>query len=57
MSPIVTLTIPTTTAPQLLAYANGLLQDPGLLAVLLVVVGIPFGFYIIKKVISLIPKK
>ena len=57
MTPIVTLTVPTSTAPTLLAYANGLLQDPGLLAVLLVVVGIPFGFYIIKKVISLIPKK
>ena len=57
MTPLVSLVVPTSTAPNLLAYANGLLQDPGLLTVLLVVVGVPFGFYIIKKVIALVPKK
>jgi ABC-type glycerol-3-phosphate transport system permease component len=57
MSPIVSLVVPTSTAPTLLAYASGLLTDPGVLAVVAVVVGVPFGFYIIKKLISLIPKK
>jgi len=41
----------------MLGYAAGLFQDPGTLALLMVIVGIPFGFYIIKKVISLVPKR
>ena len=57
MTPIVSIVVPTSTAPTLLAYASGLLTDPGLLAVIAVVVGVPFGFYVLRKVIALIPKR
>jgi hypothetical protein len=54
---MVNFTIPTSTAGSLVANAISVVQDPGMLAVLLVVVGVPFGFYLIKKIISLIPKR
>ena len=50
-------TIPTSTADSLVANAISVVKDPGMLLLLLVVVGVPFGFYVIKKLISLIPKR
>lgn len=50
-------TIPTSTAANLMAQASGVFTDPGMLSVILVVVGVPFGFYLAKKIISLIPKR
>lgn len=49
--------IPTSTSASLTANVTSLLADPGLLAVVLIVAGVPFGFYVIKKLIGLIPKK
>jgi len=51
------LTIPTTTASTLLASVNDTIADPGMLTLLGVIVGVPFAFYVIKKVIALIPKR
>jgi hypothetical protein len=49
--------IPTSTASSLVANAISVIKDPGMLLVLLVVVGVPFGFYIMKKISSVIPKR
>lgn len=51
------ITVPTSTATTLLANVSSQIQDPGTLAVLAVVVGIPFAFYVIKKLIALVPKR
>jgi len=49
--------IPTSTATTLTASVTDVIADPGMLAVIGVVVGIPFAFYVIKKLISLVPKR
>lgn len=49
--------IPTSTAGSLVANAVSLITDPGTLAVLLVCGGVPFGFWLAKKLIGLIPKR
>jgi hypothetical protein len=49
-------TIPTSTASTLLASVGDVVSDPGMLAILAVVLGVPFAFYVIKKVKALIPK-
>lgn len=46
------ITVPTSTVTNLLAYAGALVTD--LWPVFLLVVGIPLGFYIISKTISLV---
>lgn len=48
--------IPTSTAPNLLANVSQLLADPGTLAVIVVAVGVPFGFYVLHQLIGLVPK-
>jgi hypothetical protein len=53
MDPI--LTIASTTPASLLAYAGQLFTDTQLLVYL--AIGIPLGFYIIKKVIGLISSR
>ena len=49
--------VPTSTATALTAAVSDTLSDPGMLAVIGVVVGIPFAFYVIRKLISLVPKR
>ena len=39
----------------MLAYVSNIFEDAGLL--LWVAIGLPLGFYVIKKVIGLIPKR
>lgn len=49
------LTLPTSTTPDLLAYAGRLFTD--LNPIVLLLLGIPVGFFIIKKSISLVSKR
>ena len=56
-SSIPVITFPTSTASALVANVSSLISDPGLLTLLVLVVAIPFGFYVIKKIISIIPKR
>jgi len=49
-------TVPTSTASSLTANITSFLADPGLLTLLLLVAGIPLGFYVAKKLLGLIPK-
>jgi hypothetical protein len=51
------ITFPTSTASDLTANVSSLISDPGLLTLVVLVVAVPFGFYVIKKLIALIPKK
>ncbi len=48
--------IPTSTAASLTANVTSLFADPGLLLVVVLAAGIPLGFYVVRKVIGLIPK-
>jgi hypothetical protein len=48
------ITIPTNAAADMLAYSGTLFTD--LWPILLVVVGVPFGFYVVSKTISLFRK-
>jgi len=48
------ITIPTSTPTDLMAYAGGLLGDLWLIVVL--AIGIPLAFYVIRRVIALVPK-
>jgi hypothetical protein len=52
-----TITVPTSTASQLTANVGSQFGDTGTLYVVLVAAGIPLAFYVIKKVIALIPKR
>ena len=49
------ITLPASTTDSLFAYAGGLFSD--LWVLIAVAIGVPLGFYVIKKVIALIPKK
>ena len=49
--------IPTSTASQALAFVQTSLADTGVLAVLIVAIGVPLVFYLGKKVIGLFPKR
>ena len=51
----VTSFLPTSTAPTLMAYAGGLLADPGTLALFAMIVGVPLGFVLISYLIPLAP--
>jgi hypothetical protein len=48
------ITIPTSTPTDMLAYAGTLFSDLYLVVVL--AVGIPLAFYVIRRVIALVPK-
>jgi len=51
------ITIPTTLPTDLLANVGDQFADAGTLAIVALAVGIPLAFYVIKKVIGLMPKK
>jgi hypothetical protein len=51
----VTSFLPTSTAPTLMAYAGGLLTDPGTMLLFAMIVGVPLGFVFIRYLISLVP--
>ena len=48
-------TLEATDITAMLAYVSNIFEDAGLL--LWVAIGLPLGFYVIKKVIGLIPKR
>jgi hypothetical protein len=49
--------VPTSTASSFTANISSQLGDPGTLLVVGLAAGIPLAFYVIKKLIGLIPKK
>ena len=49
--------VPTTTASDLTANITSQLGDTGTLALIVIVASIPLAFYVIKKIIGLVPKK
>ena len=48
-------TVPTSTVASLTANVTSQITDPGTLAVLVLVAGIPLAFYVIHKLLGLIP--
>jgi hypothetical protein len=46
--------IPTTTPTDLMAYVGGIFSDVWLVVAL--AIGVPLAFYVIRKVIALVPK-
>jgi hypothetical protein len=48
-------TVPSSTVASVVASVSGVLADPGLLGILVLVIGIPFGFWAIKQIIGLFP--
>lgn len=50
-------TVPTSTASLITANVSSLFADTGLLTVVALVAGIPLAFYVIKKLIALVPKR
>lgn len=49
--------LPTSTVSTLLASVNATFQDAGFLLLLGIVIGLPLFFWVVGKIISLIPKK
>lgn len=49
-------TVPSTTASTLLANVSSQISDAGTLAVVALAAGVPLAFYVIKRLIGLIPK-
>lgn len=52
--PAVIITLPAGSSTDLLAYAGSLFTD--LWVLIAIAIGVPLAFYVIRKVISLIPK-
>jgi len=52
---VTSFSVPTSTAPTLMAYASGLLANPGFLAIIALIIGVPFAFWAIDKLIALVP--
>jgi hypothetical protein len=50
------VTLPVSFGTDFLANVGDQISDPGLLAVILIAVGIPFAFWFIKRVAGVIPK-
>ena len=48
--------VPTSTVASLETTAGGQLSDPGTLLVVVLAAGVPLAFYIIHKLIGLVPK-
>lgn len=48
--------LPTTTATQLFAQASALVGDVGTLGVIIIAGGVPLFFYIVGRLLGLIPK-
>jgi hypothetical protein len=51
------ITVPPTTVSDLTASLGAQLTDAGTLAVVIFVAAIPLAFYVIRKIIGLIPKR
>lgn len=51
------ITVPATSTDALTAQLSNQISDPGTFAVIVLVIGIPLTFYVIRKLISLFPKK
>lgn len=51
------ITVPTSTPTDLTASMTSQFADVGFLAVVVLAAGIPLTFYVIKKLIGLIPKR
>jgi len=49
-------TVPTSTASDFLANVTSQVADTGTLAVIALAAGIPLAFYVIKRLIGLVPK-
>jgi len=49
-------TVATTTGSDLVATVSAAFADPGLLTVIALAAGIPLAFYVIARLIGLIPK-
>jgi hypothetical protein len=49
-------TVPTSTVTSLLANVTSQLQDSGTLLILVLAAGIPLAFYVIRRLIGLVPK-
>jgi len=50
------ISLPTGTAPDSLGFVGGQLADPGTYLLLLLIIGVPFTFYLIKKIRAVTPK-
>ena len=50
------VTIPTTLGTEFLANVGTQITDPGTLAVIGIVIGLPLAFWFVKRVIGLVPK-
>lgn len=50
------VTVPTTTVASLQTVASGQISDPGTLTIVVLAAGIPLAFYLIHKLIGLVPK-
>jgi hypothetical protein len=48
--------LPSSTAPDALAFVGGQIADPGTYLLILLVVGVPFAFYLVKKIRGVVPK-
>ena len=48
--------VPSSTVASLQTVAGGQISDPGTLLVIVLAAGVPFAFYVIHKLIGLIPK-
>lgn len=51
------ITVPTSTPTDLTAQLNSQVSDAGTLSTIVLVIGIPLTFYVIRKLIGLFPKK
>ena len=49
-------TVPTSTVSSLLANVTGQIADSGTLLVICLAAGIPLAFYVIRRLIGLVPK-
>jgi hypothetical protein len=50
------ITVPTSTPTDLSASMSSQITDPGFLAIVILVAAIPLTFYVVKRLIGLIPK-
>jgi len=48
--------VPSSTASSVLANITSQISDPGTLTILALAAGIPLAFYVIKRLIGLLPK-
>jgi len=48
--------VPTSTASDALAFVGAQIADPGTYLLVLLVVGVPFAFYLVKKIRGVVPK-